>query len=343
MGQTLYDASEGRIGRGIDVGDIPNECQIVLGSQQRWLSCSDAWQKVLTKDSSPPERMWAITAALRAEEYELAFREFEPLLSHIEKQEGDYWSYLILESWILSTLNLHQEALSLLKSVPKNALDWEGRNIVYANILHRQHRFVKRDRFWLHGVNDSGVGAWTWWHKAQWSNSTDSKKEVLEQALQFADATPVHFLELINLAISAEHWKYALDTTLVGLSLHPESTSLLQKGIVVAQQSEVSSQLNSMVDSFPEHTKLRLLKGAVLLYQQDFQRSWDALFVAQELGESSKLFYSLKISVAKAISEQLHHQTLQEAIILYPEQGGWKAELKKDQSLKNKSEAKPKE
>ncbi len=337
LGQSLLDASQGRIGRGVGVTtyEVPTECEGVFGSQQAWLVCSNAWQEILTQNSSPQERMWAITAALRAGDNDLAFREFEPLLTRLQDSEEDSWTYLILESWILSSLNLHQEALSLLKSVPESASDWEGRNIVYANILHRQRRFAKRDRFWKVGLREGYMGAWTWWHRAQWSNNVDTKKELLEKSLHLRDAKPVHFLALINLAIASEYWQYALDTTLVGLSLYPESKQLLQKGVVIAQQSDASIHLNEMVQRFPEHTKCRLLQGAVLLYQQDFQRAWQTFLIAQEMGESSKLFHSFKISTAMALSKQLHHQTLLEAIALYPEQQSWKHQLEQNYILQN--------
>jgi hypothetical protein len=161
----------------------------------RWSICAQDMKQDLKQDMnealssgldsqpvSRQQRMYVVTAFLRAGEIDAAFETFEPLLRFLETNDSGYnhrqqtseqsgwtdehWSVVILEAWLLSTVGLDRESLSLLENVPSTTGDAGGKYIVETNIRHRRYQFRKRNRLWKESLTSPSISAWNWWHKA---------------------------------------------------------------------------------------------------------------------------------------------------------------------------------
>ena len=83
--------------------------------------------------------MWSVVAALRSNQLDRAFDEFEPLLIFLQREwSDDYWSIVLLEAWLLFEVGLQKEAHTLLKEVPNDSMDLSGKHILLFTELYRQ-------------------------------------------------------------------------------------------------------------------------------------------------------------------------------------------------------------
>ena len=138
---SLYEASQGRLGLGFINASVPVECKHSLDmTQSDWILCSKSAHSQFTFDPSNYYLgMWSVVAALRANQLDRAFDEFEPLLGFLQGEwSEDYWSIVLLESWLLFEVGLQKEAHTLLKEVPNDSIDASGKHILLFTELYGQ-------------------------------------------------------------------------------------------------------------------------------------------------------------------------------------------------------------
>lgn len=343
---TLFDASEGRIGRGVVIQGVPEECSsIVEMSTLDWQNCSKRFDAtsmgqptvskstVLGNGVSIDEYgliMWSVTSAIQSNQVDLAFDRFEPLLGVLKNDwKEEYWSIVILEAWLLSSLGLQEEAMKLVKSVPNSAMDVAGKEVVLGDVLDRQRRYWRRDRAWSRSIENGSVTAWNWWHKSRWQRVESQEIECLKQALNSQEVHSIHYTRYVDRLIQNQEWSNALLVSIQGLSRFPDAESLFKKAIVSAQQDAGKEALERLLFEVPEHTKALLVTGFIRWMNNDVDGAWSTFQRAKNVGESSKLFFLLQEQIAAQVSATTHWTTVLETAQRFPDDDIWNVLLKK--------------
>ena len=342
---TLFEASEGRIGRGIVINGVPAQCtSIVEMSTLDWQTCSKAFDATILSQSNIDKNgdaekelsvdqygliMWSVTSAIQSKQMDLAFERFEPLFGVLKTEwKEEYWSIIVLESWLLSSLGLQEEAMKLVDSVPDNVIDVAGKNVVLGDILSRQRRYWRRDKVWSRAVENGSVTAWSWWHRSRWLRGQSQEIECLEQALYSQEVHSIHYTMYVDRLIQNKEWSSALLVSIQGLSRFPEADVLFKKAIVSAQQDEGKESLERLLFEFPEHTKALLVTGFIRWMNKDVEGAWSTFQKAKNIGESSRLFFMLQEQVAAQVSANTHWTTVLETARQFPNEDVWRALLK---------------
>ncbi len=349
---SLYDASEGRIGYGFpdialspscfELADASVDTQVsspkkadssvrieagertgTKSMDSGWRTCAHDMNELLSSELSPKpvsrqQRMYVVTAFLRAGDIDSAFQTFEPLLQFLQSHTNgenhlkhtseqawtdEHWSIVILEAWLLSRVGLDRESLSLVKHVPSTTLDAGGKYIVETNIRHRRYQFRQRNRIWKEGLSSSSIKAWNWWHKAQWETDTQLQLEVMGQAVKAPHSNVIHHQQYIDLLVDTKNWEQAMRSVVDALSLFPESRGLFAKAVAIAQREEGRLLLHDWYTIFPEHTKVLMIIGYCEVLQGRPVDAMNKFLEAEQLGESSTLFRLLKEQVRSLINQ----------------------------------------
>jgi tetratricopeptide (TPR) repeat protein len=343
---TLFEASEGRVGRGVMIDGVPEQCtSIVEMSTLDWLECSKKFdvsnisQPVVSNSIALGTGvsieeyglvMWSVTSAIQSKQVDLAFDRFEPLLGVLRNDwKEEYWSIVILEAWLLSSLGLQEDAMKLVGSVPDSATDVAGKQVVMGDILSRQHRYWRRDKAWSRAIDNGNVTAWTWWHRSRWQRGKSQEMECLEQALSSQEVHAIHYTRYVDRLIQNKEWSNALLVSIQGLSRFPEADSLFKKAIVSAQQDAGKEALERLLIDVPEHTKALLVTGFIQWMNNDVDGAWSIFQRAKDIGESSRLFFLLQEQIAAQVSTATHWATVLETAQKFPNDDIWQILLKK--------------
>ena len=273
--------------------------------------------------------MWSVTSAIQSKQIDLAFERFEPLLGVLQNDwKEEYWSIVVLESWLLSSLGLQEEAMKLVESVPDNAADVAGKYVVRGDILSRQRRYWRRDKDWSRSVENGNVTAWSWWHRSKWMRGQSQELECLEQTLYSQEAHSVHYMRYVDRLMQNKEWSSALLISIQGLSRFPEADALFKKAIVSAQKDAGQEALERLLLDVPEHTKALLVTGFIRWMNKDVDGAWSTFQQAKNIGESSRLFFMMQEQVAAQVSENIHWRTVLETAQQFPQEDTWKILLK---------------
>ena len=328
FGQTasLYEASQGRLGLGLNAESVPVECKHSLDmTQVDWVHCSQSAHDLFILNPTDYHlAMWSVVAALRAEQLDKAFDEFEPLLIFLQEEwSEDYWSIVLLEAWLLFEVGLQREALRLLKEVPNDSVDASGKHILLFTEYYTQKSSWTQDRFWERAATDGLLTSWSWWHRANFESYVEQRETFLQSMMHSRYLGQRHYGDFVRFHLEEQKWGIALHSALQGMTQYPNSQHLYKQAIIVARYEQGSIELEHLLQRFPEHTKALLVQSFICTMNQQFQTAWNFLEMAKRYGESSKLFWDLRMEVSRHLSNEIHWQLLKEGFLAFPDEPSW--------------------
>jgi hypothetical protein len=208
-----------------------------------------------------------------------------------------------LEAWLLSELNLHKEALALLKAVPEDGDDAAGRFIVKYSIQRQRKSARYLNRMWSQALVQGNLSSWSWWHRATFESDFDKKRSLFERMLDSSDVRPQHFVGVSKNFIEQQEWNLALMMALDGLSHFPNSRLIFKQAILVASHEPGNAALGEILERFPEHTKAMMVQSFLCAMNDHSEMALEILDKVSDLGDRSALLVwleeQLKTSVIK--------------------------------------------
>lgn len=306
--QTLLEASQGRVGRGISwepnhdilVASSMDTCIDPQQSTKDWTRCGAVWEKwAIQQKENTDDRsygiMWSVVSYLRGNDPSAAYRVFGYLLPEIE---GVYspklYSYIILEGWLLQESGEDTSVLKLLEDFPVDHPDLIGVNIVHLDILHDMGKTRKRKKLIESVVAQGQTDAWFWWHLAlEYRDGKEPETQEVQnlfvRSVQSANVSPFQYLDFVEwLEISGNVdgvLRYGLD----GIRVFPHNDRLLQHMLHFAQTDEGLNLLENKVQAFPEHSKAQLLLGMAYWEKHQTSKAIEHLEQAALVGEKEFL------------------------------------------------------
>ena len=327
---SLYEASQGRLGLGMAHISAPRECKHSLEmSSAGWIQCSQsAHEQFILRPNDYQLAMWAVVSALRAEQLDRAFDEFEPLLTFLQGEWSDeLWSIVLLEAWLLFEVGLEKEARTLLKEVPNDSIDASGKHILLFTEWYSTKSNRIQERFWNRATTDGLLTSWSWWHRASFEQHSEHQATLLQNMMHSSNVGQRHYIDFVRFHLQEQKWSTALNSALQGLAQYPNSQQLYKQAVIVARYEEGEAELQSLLGRFPEHTKALLVQSFICMMNQQFQMAWSMLETARTYGESSQLFWQLREEVSRHMSSEVHWQLLKEGFIEFPDESSWLQKL----------------
>ena len=310
--QTLLEASQGRVGRGISweptydelVSPGIKDCIDTQQLNNDWIRCGAVWEKwAVQQQENTDDRsygvMWSVVCYLRGNDTSEAYRVFGYLLPEIEGvYSSKLYSYIILESWLLQQAGADKSVLKLIQDFPVDNPDVIGVNIVHLNILDDMRKKRKRDHL-IEGVVSKGqTDAWFWWHLALASrDGQETERQEVEdlfvRSVQADNVSPFQYLDFVEWLERSGNVDGVLRYGLDGIRVFPNNDRLLQQMLHFAHTDVGLHLLENKVQAFPEHSKAQLLLGMVYWEQQQTSKAIEHLEQAALIGE--KEFYRTDI------------------------------------------------
>ena len=330
---SLYEASQGRLGLGVEGRTVPEECKQSLEmSTEDWMKCSQsAHEQFVLHPNEYHFAMWSVVAALRSEQLDTAFDQFEPLLTFLQGDwQDEYWSIVLLEAWLLFEVGLQKEAHTLLKEIPSDSLDASGKSIVLFTEVYCMKSRWAQERFWSRTATSGLLTSWSWWHRANVERYPEDQATLLQNMMHSNYVGQRHYLDFVRFHLQEQKWSTALNSALQGLAQYPNSQHLYKLAVIVARHDEGEAELSQLLKRFPEHTKALLVQSFICAMNQQFQTAWSILETARSYGESSQFFWDLREEVSHQLSKEVQWQFLKEGFSTFPDDSSWLQKLEEN-------------